>query len=638
MKKILLTVALATSIFVSKAQTALSENFDGTTGTGLPTGWTQSNVDGLTPDPALANLNFGTNAWISRVTSGTDRILTSTSYYAPIGTSNDWIISPQISIPTAGYWLVFEANSPDGQYLDGFQVKASTSGNAVANFSTNLLTVAAATTDYKYYAVDLSAYAGMNVYIAIVNNSNDKYLLNINNFIVKKLPAKDAAITTLGPSAETRASFAQVSGTGVTLNGTIQNFGSTTINSIDIKYFDGTSVVTDTKTGLNIAPYQTYNFTHATPVSFAAVGSKPITFWASLAGDAITTNDSAKTECFGYTTKPTYRIAFEEGTGTWCGWCPRGAVYMDSMEKVNGAATTLIAVHNGDPMVVSAYDAGIGGLIGGYPSAVASREAEIDPSEMFAYYNAHKNDFGYGDVEITAAIAGSTLTANGKFTPVANLKGNYRMAFVVTEDHVTGTTSTYNQANYYNNNQDLIGDGVNWKNLPNPVPAAQMKYDHVARYIADGFTGSPNTLPSPMTAGTPYSKSFSYTIPATSLGYRLKANLLIINQDNGFVANSKSVQLLLNTKDLVKELDGVTFFPNPANTAINFSFNMNQASDLNVVITNQLGQVVKEMQNISTTTGANQVTLDVHNLSNGIYNATIFTNSGKVSTTINVQH
>ena len=141
-----------------------------------------------------------------------------------------------------------------------------------------------------------------------------------------------------------------------------------------------------------------------------------------------------------------------------------------------------------------------------------------------------------------------------------------------------------------------------------------------------------------MTAGTPYSKSFSYTIPATSLGYRLKANLLIINQDNGFVANSKSVQLLLNTKDLVKELDGVTFFPNPANTAINFSFNMNQASDLNVVITNQLGQVVKEMQNISTTTGANQVTLDVHNLSNGIYNATIFTNSGKVSTTINVQH
>ena len=144
MKNILLTVALATSIFVSKAQTALSENFDGTTGTGLPTGWTQSNVDGLTPDPALANLNFGTNAWISRVASGTDRILTSTSYYAPIGTSNDWIISPQISIPTAGYWLVFEANSPDGQYLDGFQVKASTSGNAVANFSTNLLTVAAA--------------------------------------------------------------------------------------------------------------------------------------------------------------------------------------------------------------------------------------------------------------------------------------------------------------------------------------------------------------------------------------------------------------------------------------------------------------------------------------------------------------
>ena len=49
-------------------------------------------------------------------------------------------------------------------------------------------------------------------------------------------------------------------------------------------------------------------------------------------------------------------VVSEEGTGTWCGWCVRGAVYMDLMAAKYSNYWAGIAVHNGDPMVVATYD------------------------------------------------------------------------------------------------------------------------------------------------------------------------------------------------------------------------------------------------------------------------------------------
>ena len=58
-------------------------------------------------------------------------------------------------------------------------------------------------------------------------------------------------------------------------------------------------------------------------------------------------------------------VVGEEGTGTWCQWCPRGAVFMDKFANDFGQYWAGIAVHNNDPMTVADYDAGIGALIGG---------------------------------------------------------------------------------------------------------------------------------------------------------------------------------------------------------------------------------------------------------------------------------
>lgn len=72
---------------------------------------------------------------------------------------------------------------------------------------------------------------------------------------------------------------------------------------------------------------------------------------------------------------PVKRPLFEEATGTWCGWCPRGMVGMRELAKefpeFIGAA-----YHNNDPMMVTedypwAMD--------GYPSGSIDRQKHIDP-------------------------------------------------------------------------------------------------------------------------------------------------------------------------------------------------------------------------------------------------------------------
>ena len=75
-------------------------------------------------------------------------------------------------------------------------------------------------------------------------------------------------------------------------------------------------------------------------------------------------------------------VVGEEATGTWCGWCPRGAVFLEQMANDYSDHFVGVAVHNGDPMTVDTYDEAIGGFISGYPSMLVDRGADIDPSDV----------------------------------------------------------------------------------------------------------------------------------------------------------------------------------------------------------------------------------------------------------------
>ena len=273
----------------------------------------------------------------------------------------------------------------------------------------------------------------------------------------------------------------------VDIKGTVTNYGSTPITSFNVKYEFNGNTYTDTKSGLNIPFAGTYSFTHATPANLPAVGNYPVKVWVELTGDANHVNDTLNQTLIGMLFVPQKKVVVEEATGTWCGWCPRGAVYMDSLHNLHPNDAMLVAVHNSDPMVVASYDAWMGTQIGGYPSGLVDRkDIDIDPTQFIASYDVHINDIAPCDVDVIANYNPSNnyawITVSAHFA--GDVNGDLRLGLILTEDDVTGTSSAYNQANYYSNtsqNLPLQGAGHNWQLEPNPVPAANMTYNQIGR-------------------------------------------------------------------------------------------------------------------------------------------------------------
>jgi CheY-like chemotaxis protein len=150
MRKTLRLLLLLCAVLPFTASAQLNETFSNLTLTsvtigtgtgnigGLPTGWSQLNVDNLTPDASLSYM--GTNAWISRqiATSATtfDTVAQSISWYAPAGTSNDYLISPLMMVANANTYLTWTGYAPDASFPDGYTVKISTTGTAATDFTT----------------------------------------------------------------------------------------------------------------------------------------------------------------------------------------------------------------------------------------------------------------------------------------------------------------------------------------------------------------------------------------------------------------------------------------------------------------------------------------------------------------------
>ncbi len=181
MKKLLLLVTACIGFsFSGSSQVVFTENWDGQ-GPGIA-GWTLYNVDGLTPNTNVAYVN---NAWVSRASEFDNNVAMSTSWYTPAGASNDWLVTPSITLPAGTNTLYWDGLTYDPTYPDSYKVYISTTGNAVADFTTELLDVNPEdTTDWVRHMVDLSAYSGQTVYIAFQNYSNDMYLLALDNIAV----------------------------------------------------------------------------------------------------------------------------------------------------------------------------------------------------------------------------------------------------------------------------------------------------------------------------------------------------------------------------------------------------------------------------------------------------------------------
>ncbi|MFN5704282.1 MAG: Omp28-related outer membrane protein [bacterium] len=415
-------------------------------------------------------------------------------------------------------------------------------------------------------------------------------------------------------------------GQAITISGQLLNIGSAPISSLTLKYLANGQVQTDTKTGLNIASGATYDFTHATPFTIPSAGGWPVKVWVDLAGDVNKANDTLSAAIAALAFNPTKRIVFEEATGTWCGWCPRGTVFMDSLHKTYPTTAMLIAVHNSDPMVVADYDAGIAGFIGGYPSGLVDRKnGEFDPSDFFTEYDARINGFTPCDVGVQATYNGTTrmmdITLSATFA--TDLSGDLRFNCVIVEDDVTGTASGYAQVNYYSGGAN--GAMGNYHNLPSPVPANQMVYDHVARAILGGWAGTESSIPATVTTNSVHTYSYQYAVPATVDPGYLHVIGWVSDANTGEIYNANEVNFATGVATQKAETFEVSTFPNPSNGKVNFEVKMPALSnDITLEVYDLTGRLVYTTTEGSTLGGSKFFTWNADaSIANGVYQAII---------------
>lgn len=444
------------------------------------------------------------------------------------------------------------------------------------------------------------------------------------------------------------------------VSGAMTNLGSQNITSMILNYsVDGAAPVSTLPLTVTFQAGRCYNYTHTTPWTPTSTGWHYIKLWASdLNGnqDEDHSNDTIYAKVYAYDAVPTkHTVVLEEQTGTWCGWCPRGTVYMDSIAHVQPNNTVVISVHGGypqEPMRVPNYDDSLGILNSSAPWLFVNRIFQDDPSEVFNLYNAHINDFGLGDIAVSVnySSVASSSTVSAAITSAVSIDGDYRVACVYTEDGVTGTGNgsnsyvwDYDQENYYSiawNNANgytppgpLAGAGHNWAASGNPVNATLMVYDYVARKIQGDYLGAPGSLPATLTAGTTYNYTFpAYTIPVSYNASKMKAHVLLIDAANGIILNGASMPVVTTgVSDPSKGHYALSVFPNPAQNLLNVDLNFKDSEKATLVISDILGKTCYAQDLGSLISGTHRIPVDISKLPSGTYFITLIGTNGKAT-------
>jgi len=497
------------------------------------------------------------------------------------------------------------------------------------NFNTNTWEVSLDGVSQGTFAATNNAAASLNLYpvnsAAGGNNQAGYYVDDLAvDYTPYDLPDVNAGVILIGNTSG-------LAGTGISPSGTIRNLGVNAISSFDLEMTYNGETIVENVTGVSIASLETFVVQFTDELSLIA-GENDIVATVSNVNGAGADGDPADDEK-SITLDPVVPadgkvVIGEEGTGTWCGWCPRGAVYLDFMADTYPEHFVGIAVHNGDPMTVDVYDEGIGGLISGYPSLLVDRGDDINPAAVEADFLERVilapkavltigTDYADGATEMSVSV---TADFN---EPIA---GDYRLALVVIEDGVTGTGSGWSQANSYSGGG--AGEMGGYEDLPNPVPAEDMVYDHVARAILPGFSGLAASFPATVDAGEAHTQGFSVTIdPDWDLDEVHLVGILIA--PDGTIDNAGYASIADAVNNGYVSLDetrlsssSINLYPNPAADMTRIDLGVIDNESVSIKIFDLNGKLVtsRTFDNLS---GYYILPMELSNLEKGLYSVQV---------------
>ncbi len=396
----------------------------------------------------------------------------------------------------------------------------------------------------------------------------------------------------------------------ITPKATVVNLGIQTVSfpvtcTIDGGY-SSTVQVTDLANGESLeVEFDTWA---ATP------GSYDVEVATALTGDEIPANDmmTAHTGIVSFLAEK--RVVGEEGTGTWCGFCVRGIVYMEYMALTYPESWIGIGVHNGDPMVVPAYDDGLN--FPWFPDGYIDRAVEVDPQDFEEAYLARLAEISPASIEITEksyneATGELSFTVSSEFA--VDVTG-YRFLGVLIENFVTGTGSDWAQYNYYSGGG--LGPMGGFENLPNPIPAEDMVYMDVARALLGDINGMEGSLPETILDGEVHSYEFTTTISEEWNIENIEVVGMLINTNassTGVIVNGIKEHALggVGTEEIASAQSNLQVYPNPAADQVTIKAG---SAIQSLRVYNHLGQLIHQGTGDSKT-----MTFNTSSLQSGLY-------------------
>jgi hypothetical protein len=337
-----------------------------------------------------------------------------------------------------------------------------------------------------------------------------------------------------------------------------------------------------------------------------------------LENDENLSNNLLEHEVYIMDEAPEKNVVGEEGTGTWCGWCPSGIVYMDSMQMKYPETWIGIAVHSYDPMEDSAYLWGLNNYFPYFPSGILNRGETIDVLDLEQYYlleieRPAPASVYIEDKEYNSANNELTFTVSAEFfAPVAN----YRFSAILIENGVTGTGEGWDQANYYSGGGS--GPMAGFENLPNPIPAEDMVYDHVGRKVIGEVAGVEGSLPANIEAGETHSYEFTTTLQNDWDENHIEVVGILLDYNTGRIENGAIDHLITNISE---KFDSQSFvvYPNPANELVSIKTNKHLKK---VQLFNISGQLVFDQ-----TVSGNKTAINIADFKSGIYVLKVFSHN-----------
>jgi hypothetical protein len=623
---VLMLFILASQIKM-QAQVIFYEDFDGVGGPtsggagtySFPSGWFLRNVDNGTPASSVSYVN---EAWERRedfAYNVADSCAFSTSWYSPSGIANDWMWTPLIGPLPANCVLSWNAVAYDPAYPDGYEVRIMTSsqgpptggtgviGNQLTS-STVIFSTTAESASWTSRTVNLNAYTGQSVYIGFRNNSNDKFLLLIDDIRVEVSVDYDARMMSTDTMEYTMIPIHQAQ--PVTFNGSIYNNGNLALTNVrmQVNVYDAYSTLLTSLTSSPVASVASGSTQYFSVASFtpSAEGTYYYTYKPLMnETDQNPANDSLMLSII-YTDTVYARdngvVSGTLGIGAGDGFLGQEFT-IHAATDLRSITSFLNVGYTGKKLGAAVWD-----MSGGFPNVmIATTDTLIYPDDSARLYNLN--------------ISGGPLHLLPGDYVFTMIEFDSTLAVALTDDIFTAGKTW-----------------VDWSTNPivpwghNEEYGSQFAKAYIIRpnmWTCDPISNNPTTNPAscsscpdgtasltPAGGTPPYTYLWNNGQTQSALNDLLPGDYTVTISDayGCFMVDSITIGFTVGMEETAE--NGLSVFPNPNQGNFDVIWPFSTGANLTLTLVNSLGEVVFESTEINHT-GSIRVSLE--NMSPGIY-------------------